>query len=481
MNRIVGAACVALAAALPASAADSLSVSLTQALDMALDLNPGIRSARLSTQVRERAVDTEAARFGRSFSTDVSHRTERSPSISALENVQTSTSSVISMGVGMAQELAGGGRLGLTFSNSRYSSNAAYQLIDPVYQSGLALEYQQPLLRGRGRVNRTGLHLARNDRDVAAVALEEEIRNLTAQVSTAYWDLYFALENLRVQRQLAAGANRVLETVRARAEMGADPRTTILQAEVGVARRDEDIVVAEGAVRQTEDRLRSLMGLDQDPAQWQTRLVPTSSPLEDSPIGDLGSGVEAALASSPAYRKAEIQLQSLDLQADLARDNTRPEVNLTARVGLTGIGASYGDNAEVLRDAEGRSWVGGLSLELPLGRSADAERYRQRLLEKERGQVDLERMRLDIVQQVREQHRLVEINRRRSEVAGLSVRLAEQNVAEEEQRLALGLSTVRQVLDAQDELAEARVSRLRAIVDYNRALIEWGRLTGEGP
>ncbi|MBI2506299.1 MAG: TolC family protein, partial [Candidatus Latescibacteria bacterium] len=51
--------------------------------------------------------------------------------------------------------------------------------------------------------------------------------------------------------------------------------------------------------------------------------------------------------------------------------------------------------------------------------------------------------------------------------------------AEEEERLKLGLSTARQVLDAQDDLAQARATRLRAVVDYNQSLIEWQRLTGE--
>ena len=60
----------------------------------------------------------------------------------------------------------------------------------------------------------------------------------------------------------------------------------------------------------------------------------------------------------------------------------------------------------------------------------------------------------------------------------MAERLAEQNVTEEEERLALGLSTVRQVLDAQDDLAESRSRRLQAIVDYNKALVEWRRLTG---
>ena len=36
---------------------------------------------------------------------------------------------------------------------------------------------------------------------------------------------------------------------------------------------------------------------------------------------------------------------------------------------------------------------------------------------------------------------------------------------------------MRQVLDAQDELARARLSQQQAVLSYNKALLEWQRLT----
>ena len=65
----------------------------------------------------------------------------------------------------------------------------------------------------------------------------------------------------------------------------------------------------------------------------------------------------------------------------------------------------------------------------------------------------------------------------RSEERALGENLIQQSHAAQilvTHRLKLGLSTARLVLDAQ-----ARASRLRAVVDYNQSLIEWQRLTGE--
>ena len=74
-------------------------------------------------------------------------------------------------------------------------------------------------------------------------------------------------------------------------------------------------------------------------------------------------------------------------------------------------------------------------------------------------------------------HVRVTISRQRTEVSDLAVKLALQNVAEQEERQNFGLSSARQVLDAQDELAETRGLRLQAGLDYRKSRIEWTRLT----
>ncbi len=458
-------------------AQEPLHLSLQQAVDMALERNLGLRRAQVGLQVQEQGVAVEQARFGRSLGASLSQQSQRSPSFSRLEEVETVTNTSVNTGVELSQQLSTGGALGLGFSNTRASSNAAFRLIDPVYYSDLGLNFTQPLVRGRGRIARIGLDLARNGVEQAQAQVEQNLRDLEAQVSLAYWNLFFARENLQVRQQLHQGARRVLETVRVRAEMGLDSRSSILQAEVGAAQREEEVVAAEGSALQAEDGLKNL--LNPDPAFWQASLIPSSTPELTPFAGDLDQGIARAIESSPAFRQARLELQGLDLQIELARDQTRPAINLNASAGLTGLGATYADNLEVLKEREGRSWQGTLSLDVPLGNNSEAQRFQQRLLEKQRSELDLEQLRLQLVQQVREQFRQVSVTRRRSEVALLAERLAAQNVAEEEERLKLGLSTVRQVLDAQDDLAQARVSRLRAVVDYNQALIEWQRLTGD--
>ncbi|MCC7264610.1 MAG: TolC family protein [Candidatus Latescibacteria bacterium] len=464
-----------LLCALPLAAQEPLRLSLEEAQEIALANNLGLRSTQLGVRIQEQSVAVENARFGRSLDLSLSRESNRSPSFSSLEKVATLSSTVLSTGLGLSQQLKTGGRLGLQFSNQRNSSNAAFNLIDPIYSSGLNLSFTQPLLQGRGRISRIGVDFARVGVEQSQVQNEGRARQLRAEVGQAYWNLLFARENLRVKEQFREGARRVLETVRVRAAMGVDSKSSILQAEVEVARREEEVVAAEGTVAQTEDALCSLLNLGQRPAGLEPTAAPELAPF----TGNLDQGMALALARDPEYRQLQLELKNLELQLALARDQVRPAVNLNAAAGLKGLGGSYGDDLEVLRDLDARSWQGSLSLQVPLGQSPADQQLGQRRLEKERRTLDLANQRQLLEQQVRQRFRQLGIDRRRAEVAQLAEGLAGQNVAEEEERLKLGLSTARLVLDAQDDLAQARASRLRAAVDYNQSLIEWQRLTGE--
>ncbi len=460
---------------LPLAAQEPLRLSLDEAQEIALANNLGLRSTKMGVLVREQAVAVESARFGRSLGLSLARQSNRSPSFSSLERVATLSSTALSAELGLTQQLTTGGRLGLQFSNRRSSSNAAFNLIDPVYSSGLNLSFTQPLLQGWGRISRIGVDFAQVGVEQSQVQNEGRARQLRSEVGQAYWNLLFARENLSVKEQFREGARRVLETVRVRAEMGVDSKSSILQAEVEAARREEEVVAAEGAAAQAEDALRSLLNLGPRSGGLEPSAEPELIPF----AGDLDQGLAQALNRDPEYRQLQLELKNLELQLVLARDQTRPSVSLNASAGLSGLGGSYGDDIEVLRDLDARSWQGSLSLEVPLGKSPAEQQLGQRRLEKERRAVDLENQRQLLEQQVRQRFRQLGIDRRRAEVSQLAERLAGQNVAEEEERLKLGLSTARQVLDAQDDLAQARASQLRAVVDYNQSLIEWQRLTGE--
>lgn len=471
-------ALLAVLASVPCRGQQSLPLDLADAVRLALDNNLKAQSAGLEAQVQAEAVSAERARFGRTLVGSAAHVAERTPSISSLEQVQTTSSDRQSLRLGLSQDLPTGGSVSVDLVSGRSASNVAFRTMNPVYDSALELSARQPLLQGAGRINRVGLDLAQNGLERAELQASGQARDLRADVAVAYWDLFAARRERAVREQLRTGALRVLETVRARVEMGTGTQSGVLEAQVAVAQCDEQIVVAEGAVQTAEDRLKALCGLDRSEQTRTASLALTDAPQVAPFTADLEAGVSSACASSTSLQQAQLALESLDLQIGQARDQARPKADLSINLGLTGIGGRYGDDLDVMRQGEARSWGGGVSVAVPFGASAAEARFRQRRLEKERQEVDLEDLRQQVAQQTRQRHRQVGICLRRVDAAGAAVGLAAQNVEEQEARLTLGLSTARQVLDAQDALATARGHLLQAQVEYSQALALWDQITG---
>jgi outer membrane protein TolC len=78
-----------------------------------------------------------------------------------------------------------------------------------------------------------------------------------------------------------------------------------------------------------------------------------------------------------------------------------------------------------------------------------------------------------VVSQVREAGRQVLTNQRRVETTMVSRQLAERRLDAEERKLTAGTTTTFFVFQAQRDLAQARNNQLRAILDYQRSVVDF--------
>jgi outer membrane protein TolC len=79
---------------------------------------------------------------------------------------------------------------------------------------------------------------------------------------------------------------------------------------------------------------------------------------------------------------------------------------------------------------------------------------------------------------VREAVRQIETDIKRVKATRAARVLAEQKLDAEEKKLEVGISTNFQVLEFQEDLAVAESNETRAIIDYNRSLINLERAKG---
>src|SRR5262249_38627668 len=133
------------------------------------------------------------------------------------------------------------------------------------------------------------------------------------EVARAYWALYAARQNYLQKSGLIAETTEITEELRARLSVGT-PQTALFRADSALASRQSDLVRAEAAVRNAQDRLRTLIS---DPvllAASASELIPGDEPLLGGPPGDAMHAGYVALQKRPEIKQAFLQLRGATIR-----------------------------------------------------------------------------------------------------------------------------------------------------------------------
>ena len=310
----------------------------------------------------------------------------------------------------------------------------------------------------------------------------------TRSVKSAYWDLAYAVGNLKVQQQSLDIARQSLQDNKSRVNIGTMAPIDIIEAQAEVARDEETVIVAEAAVTRAEDALRQLIDDPKNPDFWTTRFDLTEQPAFRAQAVDVDAAVENALSKRTDLEQQRKSLESNDVNIRYFRNQVRPDLNLQAGYGLTGQGGTVYDFSndwppQLLSSAETpynkvlskmlsrdfRNWSLAVTVGYPIGRSnAEAGLARAKVAYSQ-AQLQLRATELQVSAQVREMARQLNTNRKRVDATRASRELAEKRFEAEQKKLAAGMSTNFQVIQAQRDLAvgaqrrTARAARLQPV------------------
>jgi len=370
--------------------------------------------------------------------------------------------------------LVTGGNLDLNYSPAYTNVNPAVAqgfLFNPAWTGGLAMTLTQPLLRNAGLdVNKTFIRIAQNNAAVEEHVFRDRVLTVLATVEQTYWELVFANENLKVAEAALKAAQNLLAENRAKAKAGVMSIVDVLQAEAAVASRVEQILIAEKSIRDQEDQLRRLLNPGENELREDLRLTPQDPPAVALQPISLQEAIDIAIERRPEIVQAKKNVDSSELNTNFAKNQLLPTLSFQGTLGLAGLGGNLGSSVNSNFSGDFYNYGAGLVLSYPLGNRSAWSTYNKRQMEGRNAQVSLVSVRQQIIVGVREAVRRVQTDFKRIETTRSARIMAEKQLQAEQERLKVGLSTTRFVLEFQRDLATAQGNELRAIVDYNKSL-----------
>jgi outer membrane protein len=372
-----------------------------------------------------------------------------------------------------------GGNLDLNYSPARTNVNqdvANGFLFNPAWTGGLVATLTQPLLRNAGiDVNKTFIRIAQNNATVEEHVFRDRVLTVVATVEQTYWEVVFANENLKVAEAALKAAQNLLAENRAKAKAGVMSIVDVLQAEAAVASRVEQILLAEKAIRDQEDQLRRLLNPGEEDLRLEVRLTPKDQPIVALEPISLQETIDIAIDQRPEIVQAKKNIETSNLNTKFAKNQLLPTLSFQGTMGLAGLGKDYPDSANRNFSGDFYNYGAGLVLSYPLGNRSAWSTFNRRQMEGKNAETSLASVRQQIIIGVKEAVRRVQTDFKRIETTKSARIMAEKQLQAEQERLKVGLSTTRFVLDFQRDLATAQGNELRAIVDYNKSLSNLSR------
>lgn len=463
-----------------------LSVSLEGCIECALKNNLEVKISKKYPDLFNEDIRIARAEFEPTFKTELNFADSSDPSnslpvmlggvvLSVPEERDTYRNGNLDFGVG--GKIITGAAYELYFNNNRYKSNSGSFKYNPYYSSELGLTVTQPLLRGFGTyINRAYIVIAQNNYAVSSEEFKQSVINIVSGTKEIYFNCIFARDAYDIAKDYLKLAEELYEINKKRYEKGLVSSVALLELESAKAERLRYVIESQAAVKGAEDKLKLITNLVNDPELWNARFELIDSPDFSICEIDLVDSLKDAFEFRPDYLSAKTSLKNNDIRIKVAKNGMLPTLDLTGSFGLNGLGE---DIEKAIKDVDykHKDWYAGITLEIPWGGGERAD-YEKSKIEKAIALLGLKNLEHNIILDVRDKVRNVEVQRRQVEAARFYRDTEVKNYEAQKKRFNAGQVSTHDMLDYQDKLSEAKLQYLSALIDYQIALIRLARSEG---
>jgi outer membrane protein TolC len=483
----------ALAAAAPAAAdtaeranaGPTRELALAQTLEVAVRQTPALERAAIDVAVAEAtALESLGLDDWIVTGTGAWSTTQREPV--AGNPFQSTGFDSYSLAAGVSRGLSTGGVVSVNADARRSETDFVVNFGEPSsfdqsskeVSVGLNVGVTQPLLRGRGKkVARATQRQAAIARDAATLAGEVAAQDTVRDVINAYWELAYAAREIEIRTGSLELAKEQLRLTLFGIEAGAVAPTEALAVEQGIAVREEAILLAEIVVSERSLELRRLAGLEVGPGEID--IVATEPLVVSDREFDLDATLARALERNPALALIAKNGESARIEVEVTENGIKPVLDFAAGAGPEGNSSKTGDAFERLVKLQSFTLSASLTYRQELGNRGAKGAHERAVHKARRVTVDLAEAKRETAVAVVRAVNLVRSARKRIEVTGKAIALAEKNLENERTRFEAGDATNFDMLQRQDEIEQAKLSQTRAIVDYLEAVVVVDSLTAD--
>jgi HAE1 family hydrophobic/amphiphilic exporter-1 len=508
-------------------AGEPLSLTLDEAVRLALENNNDIEATRIEVGVAEQDLNAARGAYDLRLSSETYFEHSETPVASFLAGGDGGAVNANEMSSRVGFEglsKRAGGSYKFEVTTRRLSSNNVFNDINPTYSTGFSFSYTQPLLRGRKTDdNRRRVEIAKKNLSLTDAQFRRRATEVITNVEQAYWELAYALRNLQIQIDAVKQARAQAESDRRQVEKGVIAPVDLLESETQVKNFEQNVYAAQEGVSRAENSLKKMIAPDRRAELWSKALLPVTPVNLEAPRVALEEAIHSALSNRLELAELETSAEINKIDQRFYRDQTRPQVDLTATYGSNALAGSlrdeenplvaglvslqnrvnelstlsglpalpatsfdtngsvvggYGQSLQNLFAQNNPTVKVGVKVSFPLHNRTAKANYARSLTEGRRVENQRAKAEQDIEAEVRDSLQALRSSEARLAAASSARATAEQQYESERRKFQSGMSTAYMVSQRQIDLIAAEGRELQAQTDLNKSVADFRRATG---
>jgi outer membrane protein len=395
---------------------------------------------------------------------------------------------------GYQQGFLTGTQLGVTFNNSRVSSNNPFSDYSPDITTTFRATATQHLLQGFGwGINGRFIVEAKNTRRITDSAFRQQLLYTVNQVENIYWGLVSAYEDEQAKERALAQSTQLTEDNRRQLQIGTLAPLDVVNSDSAVATDKQALVASKSNLEYQQLIMKQAIARNlEDPVLTNAPVIPTDRvaldrlPEEDMKQDDL---VQQAFVNNPQIEQATLNMKNDEITMKAEKNGLLPVVDAYAFYGASqlagaqnpdalnfntggpyapgtfasiGYGTAFGNLFNSMAPDKGV----GVNITIPLrNRVAQADQARSQL-EYRQAQMRLQQLYTQIRIQVVNGLYALTNDRAQVGAAQAGQEYAAQSLDAEQKKYKLGASTSALVLQQQRNLAAADNTLISSTAAY---------------
>jgi outer membrane protein TolC len=475
-------------------------LSIEEAVARAREKNIDIGVARITPRLTDFTIAGLEASYRLNLTSSGNSSRVNQPATNATQGVAAGTNQLTQTTAwngGIAQNLyRGGGNYTANWTNNRRAQPSANAFRNPTFNSFLSFSITQPVMRGfRIDANRAALRTNRISQQNDEISLQSTTQTTMANTRNAYWDLVFAIQAVEAAQSSLDISTRLVQDNQARVEIGTLAPIDITSAQAEAASRRLTLVQAQATVRTSELALKRLVVSGTDDPLWTASINPVDRPAAVPEPINVDVAITRALRERTDLQQSLNNLRISDINLQNQVDATRPQLNLTANYGLTGLGgpttptsrdpitgqittlptvpSGYLDALRNIFGFDVPQFTVGFTFAYPLGKSAQQATVARSKLSLDQANANLKSLQLQIAVDVANAALTVQSSLESVQASATARELAQQRLNAAQSKFEVGMSTNYEVVQAQRDFADAQNNELRALLNYRKALVNF--------